>query len=123
MLPIATTIKVLASGYALLRQENEQWDYKLESLIVNNLSVFYTFLFSLYYLCYIRQLLKIALQVICEFLLEKISAENVNVAIKRVKNNALALSSYSNIDEVKPCKSFKERPSIISKRGIFRSCL
>ena len=32
---------------------------------------------------------------ICEFLLERISAENVNVAIKRVKNNALALSAIA----------------------------
>ena len=51
--------------------------------------------------------------------------EKRNVAIKRVKSNAsaLAVSSDSNIDEVKPHKSLKNISSILLKRGIFRSCL
>ena len=77
-----------------------------------------------FFFCIYRQLLKIALLVIYEFLLErflvsfehsglcdpkrnrKIPRKNVNVAIKRVKSNAsaLALTSDSNIDEVNHAK-------------------
>ena len=55
-----------------------------------------------------RQFLKIALSVICGIMLERFRKKH-NVAIKRAKNNALALalSSVSNIDEVNHAKVSK----------------
>ena len=55
----------------------------------------------------------------------KIPRKNANVAIKRVKSNApaLALSSDSNIDEVKVRKSSFCNQFNFLERGIFRSCL